>query len=72
MSNDTASGHTRSSLRRACATRLGLILLPLLIVSGFLWATSGSGSRLHDTEAAIVNLDQGAVLAGQNMHLGQD
>ncbi len=72
MSNDTASGHTRSSLRRAWATRLGLILLPLLIVSGFLWATSGSGSRLHDTEAAIVNLDQGAVLAGQNMHLGQD
>lgn len=61
-----------TTLRRTIASRIGLVLLPLLIVASLLWSTSGAGSRLHQAEAAVVNLDQGATVAGQPVHLGQD
>lgn len=51
---------------------LGIILLPLLLAAGCLWVTSGSQGRLTQAEAAIVNLDQGAVVDGKPVRLGQD
>ncbi|GAA1389625.1 hypothetical protein [Luteococcus peritonei] len=58
-------------LRARMVSIIGVILLPLLIASGFIWATSGNGARLNQTEAAIVNLDEGSTLGGKPIHLGQ-
>lgn len=60
-----------STARGRVLSIIGVILLPLLIASGFIWATSGSGSRLTRSEAAIVNLDEGSSIGGKPVRLGQ-
>ncbi|HEU5483525.1 MAG TPA: YhgE/Pip domain-containing protein [Microlunatus sp.] len=50
---------------------LGLILVPLLVSGGFLWATWNSDNRLDRVQAAIVNLDEGTTLNGQFVPLGR-
>ena len=50
---------------------LGLILVPLLIASGFLWATWDSTDRLDRVQAAVVNLDEPVELDGQTVPLGR-
>ena len=60
-----------STARGRVLSIIGVILLPLLIASGFIWATSGSGSRLTRSEAAIVTLDEGSSIGGKPVRLGQ-
>lgn len=50
---------------------LGLILVPLVIAGGFLWATWNSDSRLDRVQAAVVNLDQAVTIDGQIVPLGR-
>ena len=50
---------------------LGLILVPLLVSGGFLWATWNSDSRLDRVQAAIVNNDEGTTLNDQFVPLGR-
>ena len=50
---------------------LGLILVPLLVSGGFLWATWDSDSRLDRVQAAIVNNDEGTTLNDQFVPLGR-
>ncbi len=50
---------------------LGLVLVPALVASGLLAATWGSDSRLHQVEAAIVNLDQPVTINNQYVPLGR-
>lgn len=50
---------------------VGLILVPLLVAGGFLWATWNSDSRLDRVQAAIVNKDDGTTLNGQFVPLGR-
>ena len=50
---------------------LGLILVPLLVAGGFLWATWNSDTRLDRVQAAIVNNDEGTTLNDQFVPLGR-
>lgn len=50
---------------------LGLILVPLLVSGGFLWATWNSDNRLDRVQAAIVNNDDGVTLNDQFVPLGR-
>lgn len=50
---------------------MGAIFMPLLIATSFLWATWDSSSRLHEQQAAIVNLDEGAQVGTDMVRLGQ-
>lgn len=50
---------------------VGLILVPLLVSGGFLWATWDSDSRLGRVQAAIVNNDEGVTLNKQFVPLGR-
>jgi putative membrane protein len=50
---------------------VGLVLVPLLIAGGFLWATWDSDSRLDKVEAAVINLDEPVKLNGQLVPLGR-
>jgi putative membrane protein len=50
---------------------LGLILVPLLVSGGFLWATWNSDTRLDRVQAAIVNNDEGVTLQDQFVPLGR-
>jgi putative membrane protein len=50
---------------------LGLILVPLLVSGGFLWATWNSDTRLDRVQAAIVNNDEGTTLNDQFVPLGR-
>ena len=66
------------ALERASATRrvtwlslLGLVLIPLLVAGGFLWATWNSDTRLDRVQAAIVNSDEPVRLDGQLVPLGR-
>ena len=66
------------SLERASSARrigpwsvLGLVLVPLLIAAGFLWATWDSTDRLDRVQAAVVNLDEPVELDGQTVPLGR-
>src|SRR6478735_2498640 len=65
------------TLERARATKVtwvslvGLILVPLLVAAGFLWATWDSTSRLDRVQAAIVNNDEGTTIDGQTVPLGR-
>lgn len=66
------------SLERASASRrvgwlslLGLVLVPLLVAGGFLWATWNSDTRLDRVQAAIVNADEPVRLNGQLVPLGR-
>ncbi|WP_375430083.1 YhgE/Pip family protein [uncultured Friedmanniella sp.] len=66
------------SLERASSTSrvglwsvLGLVLVPLLVAAGFLWATWDSSTRLDRVQAAVVNLDDPVKLQGQTVPLGR-
>ena len=66
------------SLERAAAARrvglpslIGLVLVPLLVAGGFLWATWNSDTRLDRVQAAIVNEDEPVRLNGQLVPLGR-
>jgi putative membrane protein len=50
---------------------VGLILVPLLVSGGFLWATWNSDTRLDRVQAAIVNNDEGTTLNDQFVPLGR-
>jgi len=50
---------------------LGLILVPLLVAGGFLFAGVNSDNRLHTVQAAVVNLDEPVELDGQYTPLGR-
>ena len=50
---------------------LGLVLVPLLVAGGFLWATWNSDTRLDRVQAAIVNEDEPVRLDGQLVPLGR-
>lgn len=65
-------------LERAASTRrvgtlslVGLVLLPLLVAGGFLWATWNSTTRLDRVQAAVVNLDEPVKVQGQTVPLGR-
>jgi putative membrane protein len=65
-------------LERAASTRrvgtlslVGLVLLPLLVAGGFLWATWNSTTRLDRVQAAVVNLDKPVKVSGQTVPLGR-
>ncbi|MVA74662.1 hypothetical protein GC722_01230 [Auraticoccus sp. F435] len=66
------------SLERANSSRrvtwwslLGLVLVPVIVAAGFLWATWGSDERLDRVQAAVVNLDEGTEIDGQQVPLGR-
>ena len=50
---------------------LALVLVPVLVAGGFLWGTWNAGDRLHQVEAAVVNLDEGVTLDDQFIPLGR-
>lgn len=52
-------------------TLVGLILVPLVIASGFLWATWNSDDRLGRVQAAVVNLDEAVTIGKQTVPLGR-
>ena len=52
-------------------TLLGLILVPLLVAGGFLFAGVNSGDRLRTVQAAVVNLDEPVEIDGQYTPLGR-
>ncbi|MGO1398323.1 MAG: YhgE/Pip family protein [Brevibacterium yomogidense] len=52
-------------------TLVGLVLVPLLIAAGFVFATWKVGDRLDEVTAAIVNEDEGAEIEGQQVPLGR-
>ena len=66
------------SLERATSARrvgtwslVGLVLVPLIVAAGFLWATWDSTDRLDRVQAAVVNLDEPVELDGQTVPLGR-
>ena len=66
------------SLERASSARrvgtwslVGLVLVPLIVAAGFLWATWDSTDRLDRVQAAVVNLDEPVELDGQTVPLGR-
>ena len=61
----------QTSRRVGWLSMLGLILVPLLVAGGFLWATWNSSDRLDRVQAAIVNNDDGVTLNGQFVPLGR-
>ncbi len=50
---------------------LALVLVPVLVAGGFLWGTWNAGDRLHQVEAAVVNLDEGVTIDDQFIPLGR-
>ncbi|HMQ36889.1 MAG TPA: YhgE/Pip family protein [Micropruina sp.] len=52
-------------------TLLALVLVPVLVAGGFLWGTWNAGDRLHQVEAAVVNLDEGVTIDDQFIPLGR-
>lgn len=65
-------------LERANASRrvtwlslVGLVLVPVIVAAGFLWATWGADERLDRVQAAVVNLDEGVEIDGQQVPLGR-
>lgn len=50
---------------------VGLILVPVIVAGGFLWAIWGSDTRLDRVQAAVVNLDEAVELNGQTVPLGR-
>ncbi|GEM_PF-6513287 len=67
----SSSSGTRGDRREQVAAIVGVLLMPLLIAGTFLWATADSSSRLHEQQAAIVNLDAGARVGDDTVRLGQ-
>ena len=60
-----------SSRRIGLWSLLGLILVPLLVAGGFLWATWDSDTRLDRVEAAVVNNDEPVTIDDQLVPLGR-
>jgi putative membrane protein len=60
-----------SSRRIGLWSILGLVLVPLLVAGGFLWATWNSDTRLTRVQAAVVNLDEMVKVDGQLVPLGR-
>jgi putative membrane protein len=60
-----------NSLPTKWTTLLGLVLVPLLVAGGFLWAGWNSDSRLREVQAAIVNLDEAVTIDGEYIPLGR-
>ena len=52
-------------------TLVGLILVPVLVAAGLVLATWKAGDRLDQVSAAIVNLDEGTEIDGQQVPLGR-
>lgn len=50
---------------------LALVLVPVLVAGGFLWGTWNANDRLHQVEAAVVNLDDGVTIDDQFIPLGR-
>ena len=59
------------NISRRAWTLLGLLLVPLVVAGGFLWATWDFDSRLERVEAAVVNNDEPVRLDGQLVPLGR-
>ena len=59
------------NISRRLWTLLGLLLVPLVVAGGFLWATWDFDSRLERVEAAVVNLDEPVRVNGQLAPLGR-
>lgn len=60
-----------SSRRIGPWSLLGLVLIPLLVAGGFLWANWNSDTRLARVQAAVVNLDEPVKINGQPVPLGR-
>ncbi|SDT40355.1 putative membrane protein [Friedmanniella luteola] len=60
-----------SSRRVGLWSLVGLVLVPLVVAAGFLWATWDSTDRLDRVQAAVVNLDEPVELDGQTVPLGR-
>ncbi|CAL8976599.1 hypothetical protein PROP_01974 [Propionicimonas sp. T2.31MG-18] len=52
-------------------TLAGLVVVPLLVAGGFLFAGVNAGDRLHTVKAAVVNLDEPVTIDGQYTPLGR-
>lgn len=50
---------------------VGIILVPLIVAGGFVWAIWNSTDRLDNVSAAIVNHDSGAKVDGKTVPLGR-
>ncbi|MFV0459763.1 MAG: YhgE/Pip family protein [Actinomycetales bacterium] len=50
---------------------LGLVLVPVMLAGGFLWATWDASSRLDRVQAAVVNNDEAVTIEGQIVPLGR-
>ena len=61
-----------SDKRVTWLTLVGLVLVPVLIAAGFVLATWKVGDRLDHVTAAIVNVDDGTEIDGQEVPLGLD
>ena len=60
-----------SSRRISPWSLVGLVLIPLLVAGGFLWANWNSDTRLTRVQAAVVNLDEMVKVNGQPVPLGR-
>lgn len=60
-----------SDKRVTWLTLVGLVLVPVLIAAGFVLATWKVGDRLDHVTAAIVNVDDGTKIDGQEVPLGR-
>ncbi len=60
-----------SSRRVGLWSLIGLVLVPLVVAAGFLWATWHSTDRLDRVQAAVVNLDEPVELNGRTVPLGR-
>lgn len=67
MTSNSLTTFLGTSLQKA----LVLLLVPVLVAGGMLWATWGAGDRLSNVQAAVVNLDEGAEIDGQPVPLGR-
>jgi putative membrane protein len=78
MSNLSRAGRRRLDLPRPDTARrvgwpslVGLLLVPLIVAAGFLYATWNSSHRLDTVKAAIVNLDEPVKIGKQTVPLGR-
>ncbi|MGK9149132.1 YhgE/Pip domain-containing protein [Plantibacter flavus] len=61
----------RSSKRITVVSIIGLILVPLVIAGGLVWALWNPSERLGQVTAAIVNNDEPVTIDGQTVPLGR-
>ena len=52
-------------------TLVGLVLVPVLVAGGLMWAGWNSSSRLQTVQAAVVNLDEPVTIEGTYIPLGR-